>query len=289
MKGNRGTGTSAKYLRSDIGVWVVRVFMCIYSVIVLYPILWAVFCSVKDNASLFDNIFELPSELHFENYVNAWTKAHISQYFLNTVVITIGSLALMMLFASMASYVIARYDFLGRRVFRFLYISGMMIPGTAGIVPLFIELSSFGMVDNRVALMLVNCVNMMAFSVFILISFFKTIPKEISEAATVDGCGRFKLFGRVMLPLAQPGLIPVLIIQFISCWSEVYYSMILLSTDSKKTLQIGLYNMQKVQFQRADYVVMFAASVLVALPSILMYIIFQKKIIGGISMGAVKG
>lgn len=152
MKGNRGTGTSAKYLRSDIGVWVVRVFMCIYSVIVLYPILWAVFCSVKDNASLFDNIFALPSELHFENYVNAWTKAHISQYFLNTVVITIGSLALMMLFASMASYVIARYDFLGRRVFRFLYISGMMIPGTAGIVPLFIELSSFGMVDNRVAL-----------------------------------------------------------------------------------------------------------------------------------------
>ena len=289
MKGNRGTGTSAKYLRSDIGVWVVRVFMCIYSVIVLYPILWAVFCSVKDNASLFDNIFALPSELHFENYVNAWTKAHISQYFLNTVVITIGSLALMMLFASMASYVIARYDFLGRRVFRFLYISGMMIPGTAGIVPLFIELSSFGMVDNRVALMLVNCVNMMAFSVFILISFFKTIPKEISEAATVDECGRFKLFGRVMLPLAQPGLIPVLIIQFISCWSEVYYSMILLSTDSKKTLQIGLYNMQKVQFQRADYVVMFAASVLVALPSILMYIIFQKKIIGGISMGAVKG
>ena len=79
MKGNRGTGTSAKYLRSDIGVWVVRVFMCIYSVIVLYPILWAVFCSVKDNASLFDNIFALPSELHFENYVNAWTKAHICE------------------------------------------------------------------------------------------------------------------------------------------------------------------------------------------------------------------
>lgn len=289
MKGNSGTDARAKQLRAGIGVWIVRVFMCVYSLIVLYPILWAVFCSFKDNASLFDNIFALPSKLHFENYVNAWTKAHISQYFLNTVVITIGSLALMMLFASMASYVIARYDFRGRRAFRFLYISGMMIPGTAGIVPLFIELSSFGMVDNRVALMLVNCVNMMAFSVFILISFFKTIPKEISEAATVDGCGRFMLFGRVMLPLAQPGLIPVLIIQFINCWSEVYYSMILLSTDSKKTLQIGLYNMQKVQFQRADYVVMFAASVLVALPSILMYIIFQKKIIGGISMGAVKG
>lgn len=266
-----------------------RVFLIAYSAAIVYPLLWTLSSSFKANADLFDNIFAPPSVWHFENYANAWNKANISTYFMNTVLITLGSLLLMILLTSMAAYVLARYNFRLRGVFEFLYVSGIMIPGIVGIIPLFIQLKGFGMLDNRFTMIIVNTVNMMPFSVFMLISFFKTIPTEISEAGVIDGCGKASLFAFVMLPMATPGLIPVLIIQFMNCWSEIYFSMILLSSTANKTLQIGLYNIQKVQQQRADYVTMFAAVVIVIIPSILVYVLFQRRIIQGVSMGAVKG
>lgn len=266
-----------------------RAILVAYSIVVVYPLLWTLFSSLKTNADLFDHIFAPPTELNFVNYANAWTRANISQYFLNSVVITVVSVVLVLCFATMAAYVLARYRFRLNRLITVLYISGIMIPGIAGIIPLFIQLKALNMIDNRAALALVNMVNMMPFSVFMLINFIRTIPTEIEEAGIVDGCDRFSLFRRIMLPLSMPGIIPLVIINFINCWSEIYFSLILLISDHKKTLQVGLYNLQKVQYQRADWVTMFAAIVIVMLPSILVYIGFQKKIIEGVSIGAVKG
>jgi N-acetylglucosamine transport system permease protein len=266
-----------------------RIFLIAYTLIVVYPVLWTMSCSLKTNADLFDNIFGFPTKFHFENYVNAWVKSGVSQYFFNSVGITIGSLFFMLMFATMASYALARYKFKLNKMITIIYISGIMIPGIAGIIPLFLELKSFGMLDNRAVLVLINTVNMMPFSVFMLIAFFKTIPSEIEEAGIIDGCSKFRLFGNVMLPLAVPGIIPLIIIQFMNCWSEIYFSLILISSDFKKPLQVGLYNLQKVQYQRADWVVLFAAIVIVMIPTMVMYILFQRRIIEGVSIGAVKG
>ncbi len=281
--------TRRGHTRFGVAAITSRMVLVAYSIVVVYPLVWTLFSSLKTNADLFDDIFAPPSHLNFVNYANAWTRANISQYFLNSVTITIASVVLVLCFATMAAYVLARYRFRLNRLVTVLYISGIMIPGIAGIIPLFIQLKALNMIDNRAALVLVNMVNMMPFSVFMLINFIRTIPTEIEEAGIVDGCDRFSLFGRIMLPLSMPGIIPLVIINFINCWSEIYFSLILLISDYKKTLQVGLYNLQKVQYQRADWVTMFAAIVIVMLPSILVYIGFQKKIIEGVSIGAVKG
>ena len=271
---------------SDI---ITRVFLICYSLLVTYPILWTLSCSLKTNNIFFDNIFGIPEVLHFENYVNAWIKLKVSQYFINSALITIASLLFMLLIATTTSFALARYKFKLNKLITVLYISGMMIPGIAGIIPLFIELKTFHMLDNRAVLVLINTVNMMPFSVFLLINFFKTIPSEIEEAGIIDGCNKFILFRKIMLPLAVPGIIPLIIIQFMNCWSEIYFSLVLITSDTKKTLQVGLYNLQKVEMQRADWVSLFAAIVIVMLPTLVVYILFQRKIIEGVSIGAVKG
>ena len=278
-----------KPFKLHIGTQIARLFLIIYAVFAVYPVFWTVMSSLKDNKTLFANIFGLPQKLNFQNYVSAWSKAKISVYFFNTLFITLGSLLLMIVLASLTAYVLARYKFKLNKFFTFMYISGLMIPGIAGIISLYIQLRFLNMVDSRGTMMLINAANMMPFSVFVLISFFKTIPKEIAEAGEIEGCNEFNLFTRVMLPLAKPGLIPVLIIQFMNCWSEVYFSLVILHTDTKKTLQLGLMTMQKVENQYADYVVLFAAVVIVMIPCLLLYAVFQKKIIDGINLGAVKG
>ena len=271
---------------SDI---IARVFLICYSLLVTYPILWTLSCSLKTNSNLFDNIFGIPRELHFENYVNAWIKSKVSQYFMNSALITIASLFFMLLIATMTSFALARYKFKLNKLITVLYISGIMMPGIAGIIPLFIELKTFHMIDNRAVLVLINTVNMMPFSVFLLINFFKTIPSEIEEAGIIDGCNKFLLFRKIMMPLAVPGIIPLIIIQFMNCWSEIYFSLVLITSDKKKTLQVGLYNLQKVEMQSADWVSLCAAIVIVMLPTLVVYIMFQRKIIEGVSAGAVKG
>ena len=282
--------TKSKF-QPHIGTQLCRLFLIIYSCIAVYPVLWVFMSSLKTNRTLFDNLLMPPplTDLNWINYVDAWHRARISTYFLNTFFITIASLALMLLFASMAAYALAKYKFRGNRLITFLYVSGLMIPGVIGIIPLYLMLHSMSLLDNRGTLVLMNLVTTMPFSVFLLIAFFKTIPTEISEAGIIDGCNHFTLFSRIAFPLAKPGLIPVLIIQFVTCWNEVYYSMILIHSPYKRTLQIGLLNMQRVQFQAADWVVMYAAVIIVTLPTIIIYILFQKKIIEGVNMGAIKG
>lgn len=265
-----------------------RLILVMYSAIVIYPMLWTLSCSLKSNEEFFDNIFGLPKVFHFENYINAWIKASVSTYFMNSVFISVAAILLMVLMASTTSFVLARYKFKLNSLVKFIYVSGIMIPGMAGIIPLFLEMKSFHMLDNRAVIALLCGVGMMPLSVYLLINFFKTIPSEIEEAGVIDGCNNYQLFGKVMFPLAIPGLIPLIIIQFIWVWNEVYFSYILINTDAKKTLQVGLINLQKVQYQRCDWVVLFAAIVIIMIPTLIVYLIFQRKIIEGVSVGALK-
>ncbi len=266
-----------------------KIFLIAYSAIVIYPMIWTVSQSFKTNEDFFDRIFSLPKVLHFQNYADAWTNSKLSMYFMNSVVISVCSILLMLILATTAAHVLARYEFKLNKTVTLLYVAGIMIPAIAGIIPLFLELKAFHMLDNRGVIVLLNAVSMMPFAVFMLINFFKTIPKEIEEAAVMDGCSKFQLFHIIMLPLAKAGIVTLIIIEFISVWGEVYFSLILLSSDEKKTLQIALLNLHKIDQQRANYTALFAATVIVTIPSIVVYTIFQKKIIEGVSLGAIKG
>lgn len=192
--------------------------------------------SLKTNATFFDDIYKLFQEFHFENYAAAWGKAGISTYFWNTVFISVVSLGLMIIMATTTSYVLARFKFKLAKPLKFLYIVGLMIPGMAGIIPLYLELWSLQMLDNRLVVAVVMAASMMPMAVFLLLGFFKTIPTEIAEAGIIDGANNTNLFLKVMLPLSTPGIIPLLIIEFIYVWNEVYFSYILIPSNVKRTL-----------------------------------------------------
>ena len=272
-----------------VGLAASHLIMIGYCLLACYPVAWAFSSALKSNSTLFDDIFALFTEFHWENFVEAWNRANISKYFFNSVFITGGGLITLVFLASMTSYALTRVEFKGRKAVNFLYISGIMTPGLCGLVPLYVMLVQLKLVDNHLMLILIQVANMFPFTIFLLTNFYRTVPLEISEAAIIDGCSHYQLFTRIMFPLTRVGLMPILIIQFMNSWNEFYWSMILIMSEEKKTLQYGLYALQKVTMQKANWVVMFAAAVIIMLPCLVMYIIFQKHIVEGVNMGAVKG
>lgn len=267
----------------------VRLFLVIYSCIVLFPLIWTFSASLKTNATMFDDVFGLFTEFHWENYSRAWMKITEAPYLLNSIVVTVLAMVMLLISVSMAAYVIACDSFKWKLVVKRLYVAGIMIPSVIGLIPLYVELNALDLIDNRIALAMVLTANAMPLSVFLLIPFFASIPREVREAAIIDGCNKYQLFGRVMLPLAKPGLLTVMIIQFIYFWGEIYYSMLLITSEEKQSLQLALYSLQKVTMQKADWVTMSAVAVLVVVPCLVFYVIFQKRIIEGVYAGSVKG
>jgi ABC-type glycerol-3-phosphate transport system permease component len=265
-----------------------------YSALLLLPMIWVGYSSLKGDDAIFRDAFALPSmgALRTDNYSNAWNEAHFGGYFLNSVVITATSVALIVALGSMAAYALARFTHpVGRIVFG-LILAGLTLPAQLAIVPLFFELRALGLLNSRIGLILVYTANGLPFAVFILAGFFRSLPRSLYEAAVVDGCGEFSAFWKVLLPLARPGLVTVAIFQFIGVWKEYFYAFMLVSGDTAgtaRTLPLGLANLSIAAEYRTEYGMLFAGIVLVTLPILLVYALLQRQIVRGIAAGALKG
>lgn len=265
-----------------------------YTVIVVYPMFWLFMTSLKDDQSIFLHPFALPdiNNLQFENFVNAWTKGHFGRYFFNSVLVTVVTVSLSTLFASMAAYVLARFEFKGARPIFFYFLAGLMIPLQLAIVPLFFEMKNLHMLNSLSGLITVYIAFGMPFGIFILTGFFKSLPASLHEAALIDGAGDFKAFWHVMLPLARPGLITVAIFSFLGTWNEFFMAFMFLSgkgAETIRTLPLGLANITIVSQYRSDWGMAFAGLVIVMLPTLLVYILLQRHLTKGITLGALKG
>jgi ABC-type glycerol-3-phosphate transport system permease component len=265
-----------------------------YCLWVVFPMIWVAYSSLKPDRAIFTDTFALPSPraLHFENYRNAWQEAHFRDYFLNSVLVTGVSVGLIAALGAMAAYALARfYHPLGRVVF-WLFIAGLMIPAQLAIVPLFFEMRDLGLLNTRLGLILVYTANGLPFAIFILAGFFRSLPRALYEAAVIDGCGEFAAFWKVLLPLARPGLVTVVIFEFIGVWKEYFYAYMLLGGDtagSARTLPLGLANLSIVSLFRSDYGMLFAGLVLVTVPILVVYVFLQRHIVNGVAAGALKG
>jgi ABC-type glycerol-3-phosphate transport system permease component len=265
-----------------------------YSVLLLLPMIWVGYSSLKGDDAIFRDALALPSlgALRTDNYSRAWTEAHFGGYFMNSVVITGTSVALIVMLGSMAAYALSRFTHpVGRIVFG-LILAGLTLPAQLAIVPLFFELRALGLLNSRLGLILVYTANGLPFAVFILAGFFRSLPKSLYEAAVVDGCGEFSAFWRVLLPLARPGLVTVAIFQFIGVWKEYFYAFMLVSGDTEgtaRTLPLGLANLSIAAEYRTEYGMLFAGIVLVTIPILLVYVALQRQIVRGIAAGALKG
>jgi ABC-type glycerol-3-phosphate transport system permease component len=265
-----------------------------YSAWLVFPMIWVAYSSLKADDAIFRDAFALPAvgALHADNYARAWNGAHFGAYFVNSVIVTTTSVALIVALGAMAAYALARFSHpVGRLVFG-LIVAGLTIPAQLSIVPLFFELRSLGLLNSRVGLILVYTANGLPFAIFILAGFFRALPRSLYEAAVVDGCGEFSAFWKVLLPLARPGLVTVAIFQFIGVWKEYFYAFMLVSGDTSgtaRTVPLGLANLSIAAEYRTEYGMLFAGIILVTLPILLVYVMLQRQIVRGIAAGALKG
>ncbi len=226
---------------------------------------------------------------HPENYIKALFKHNVATYFVNSMIYTFTSCFGVMLVAAPAAYVLARFPFKGTKFIQSLFVSALGIPQIMIILPLFALITKIGLSNSRFLLIfLYICINV-PFTIFFLITFFKTIPYSFEDAAAIDGCGPMKTFWVIMLPLAQPAIITVTIFNFITIWNEYFMALIFANKAELRPVAVGLYSMVQSMRYIGDWAGMFAAVVIVFLPTFILYIFLSEKIIAGVTGGGVKG
>jgi len=256
------------------------------------PLIWVVLASFKNNTEIFlGEPFALPKSFSFDTYVNAWQSAHVGQYFLNSVFVVALSTAGTMLFGSMAAYVLARYKFFGNRFIYYLFVSGLAFPTFMALVPLFFILKGFGLINTFTGLILVYIAYSLPFTVFFLTAFFKALPYEIDEAATMDGASHTRKFFQIMVPMARSGLISITIFNIVGQWNQYLLPVAIMQgagADKKWVLTQGIANISTSAGYHAEWSTLFAALTLSILPMIIVYAVFQRQIQAGLTAGAVK-
>jgi N-acetylglucosamine transport system permease protein len=261
-----------------------------HAIAVILPMLWLIASSFKNSWGIFQNPWAMPDKLRWVNYANAWRVGNLGWKFVNSIMVSFSSLALALILGSMVAYVVGRFFFPARRLVYFSFVGGMALPAFLGIVPLFLLMQNLHLYGTRYGLIAVYVTYSLPFSVFVLTGFFRTLPHELAEAASMDGASPFLTFWRIMLPLAKPGLITAGTFVFISLWNEYPIALVLLgNNEATHTLPLGIANLAMTQKYQADWGALFAALAIGILPTVLLYTVFQRQIQGGLTAGAIKG
>jgi len=271
----------------------VRFFLILWSLVVLYPVLWTFLTSLKDNQQvMLGKPWDFPSIFRFENYSNVWSRANFGDYFLNSIIVTVASTLLSLIMAATTAYILARFTFKSRGLFYFVYVASMMIPTTLGLIPLFFLLGDMNLSNSLVGLTLVysvGTIGILPFGIFFLVGFFKALPRELEEAATIDGSSLYGVFFKIMLPLSKPGLITVGIMNALTVWNEYIMATVLINDPAKYTIPVGIAIMQGEMQYRTEWGPLFAGLSISMIPVIVMYVLYQRQITGGLTAGALKG
>jgi len=268
---------------------VTQVLLVFWAVIVIFPFLWMIMTAFKSNTEILFSPWDLPATLQWENFRNAWTEARIGRYVFNSVVVIAMSLTGTLLVSAMAAYVIARFEFPGNRILFYLFMAGLMFPVFLGLVPLYFLMSDLHIKDTYWGLALVYIAYSLPFTIFFLTGFFKTMPSEVGEAGIVDGASQFQVFFQIMLPMAKPGLIAMGIFNFLGQWNQYLLPLVLMQDEDKRVLSQGLGMLAIQQGYQNDYGALFAAMTITMVPTLIVYIIFQRRLESGLTAGALKG
>jgi N-acetylglucosamine transport system permease protein len=266
-------------------------FLAGWALLTTLPLLWAVLSSFKSDTEILTDPWGLPSAIRWENWARAWTEAHIGRYFLNSAIVVAGALTLTMLFGAMAGYVLARYPFRGRRVVYYAFVGGMMFPVFLALVPLFFVVRNLGLLGTLPGLILVYAAYSLPFTVFFLTAFFRTLPTSVAEAAMVDGCGHFRLFFQVMLPMARPGLVSVGIFNLLFQWNQYVLPIVLMQGEGAErrwVLAQGLTALAVSEGYRGDYSGLFAGMTIAMLPVLAGYLVLHRQVQSGLAAGQLR-
>jgi raffinose/stachyose/melibiose transport system permease protein len=254
--------------------------------IMVYPLFVMVISSFKTNAEIFTSPFALPHSFSLANAEKVWTDTNFVRYLANSIGVTAASIVLIVIFATMAAYAIARYEFRGNALILMFFLSGMTVPLKLAIIPLFIQLDTLHLIDSYAGLVLVYVAMGIPSAVFIMTGFLRSLPRELEEAPRIDGASEWQVMMLVMLPLARPAMVIVAIQNAVPIWNDFFFPLILITSDSLKTLPQGL-TVFMGEFT-TNWGVLFTGLSLAALPITLVYIALSRHFIAGITQGAVK-
>lgn len=264
------------------------ILLAVWSTFTVFAFGWIVMASFKTNREIFREPLHFPAELQFENYINAWNSVRLGDYFLNSVIIVFLSVFFIIAVSAPAAYILSRVKFRGNNLLTTLFTVGMGVPYPLLFIPLFSIMTRIRLVNSIPGLIVVYVSLSIPFTVYLLTGFFKSLPVEMEEAATIDGCSDFQTFWKIMLPLAQPGLITAAIFNGIGLWNEYQLALVFVNDADNRTLSLGLYAMQNAMQYTGDWPGLFAGVVIVMVPTIILYVFLSERMISGLTMGAVK-
>ena len=261
--------------------------MICYAIAIIFPIFNLIVSSLKTTREIFLNPFSFPAQLNFSNYAKVWQSGGFSIYFVNSVIVTGIAMLFVILFGSMAANGIARYSYKMKLFVYILFLSGIVLPLKAAIIPLFILMRNLGLTDTRVGLILIFTAMGLPSTVFILSGFMRSIPMELEYAARIDGCSELSIYKNVIMPLSMPSITLVTIYNIVPIWNDFFFPLIFIASESRRTLPLGVSHFFG-QFQ-IDWAAIFAALSISIMPLIIVYVFMSKYFIKGMTAGAVKG
>lgn len=271
------------------------------AVSIILPVAWVFMASIKQNSEFYQNPWALPQGVYLQNFADAWTKARMGDYMLNSVLVTALALVLLLVIALPAAYVLSRFRFRCRGLVHTAFMGGLFINVNYIVVPIFLMLvdgdkwlnKMFGsgfLLNNLVVLAVVYAATALPFTIYMLSGYFAPLPHDFEEAAYLDGAGYFKTMTRIIFPMAKPSIVTIILFNFLSFWNEYIISMTLLSApNGARTLPVGLMNLTQAQQSAAQYGQLYAGLVLVMLPTLILYICVQRNLTQGMTVGGLKG
>ncbi len=278
---------AARRGKAPAAALVSHALLIVVTALTLYPVIWVLKMAFSAEGGFSTSLNPLPDDPSFSNFVILLTERPFGRWFLNSLVVSVGTTLVGIFFACTAAYAFSRFSFPGRRQMLLGFLVTQMFPGTMMIIPLYLLMSSLNLLNSLAGLVLVYSTTSLPFSTWMLKGYFDTIPKELEESAIMDGATRSVVFWRIILPLARPAIAVTALFSFMSAWNEFIMAATFMSEESMYTLPVALKNY--VGQYSTDWGMFSAGSVLVSIPIVALFFYLQKHMVGGLTAGAVKG
>jgi len=277
--------TAARRRRFPVGKSFASLILIAVAALTIFPLIWLVLTSLREQNTVFSGPF-IPTSITFDAYPTAWNSTDFGLHFFNSVWITTATVVGVVVFAALAGYAFAKLRFPFKNVIYVALLATLMMPSTSLIIPLYLQLKSFGLLNTQAGLLILYISSSAPFSMFLMRAFFQTLPDELVQAARIDGAGELTIFWRVVLPLARPGIATVIIFQFLQTWNEFIYANTVLQNTDELPLQPVLFSL--VGQYATDWPTLTAGLTMSIIPVILVYVWMQRQFVAGMTLGAVK-
>ncbi|MDQ0659206.1 carbohydrate ABC transporter permease [Paenibacillus sp. W2I17] len=275
-------------ISGPIGKVFLQAFLILVAIVQIYPLIWLALFSLKDNSEIFSgDVAGLPKAFLWSNYTKAMSDGHVLTYFMNSVLVTAASIVLVLILSSMTGYAITRMNWKLSGLTMTIILLGMMVPIHAALLPLFIILKNLSLLNSYWSLIIPYVAFGIPMAVFILGSFFKGIPREMEESAVIDGCGIYRTFFSIILPLVRPAISTVAIFTFLSCWNELMFAVTFINNTAYQTLTVGMMSM--VGTYITQWGIIGAGLMITTVPTVVIYLLLNKQVQKSMIAGAIKG